>query len=496
MSDSDSDAAPRSEFEQDWDSDADANAVPMPPAGANGSNSSNSAPPVDYAAAVAGVGASVVPEGNCVPLCDFPYESVEHLPDEMLCIICTNPSLDNVQLCAQGHSACRACADRTYEQYGDVGRKCPTCKQSWLLSMEGKWVPNRALNSLIASAQIGCKHACHGCPFKGTLGEALIMHHKVCEYVKVECPCEGCDWKGAKCKLAAHLSEVDHAHLLVPTLARQSEQLKELKQSLLTTQAAIGFNNQERKRQHEALAEKVERNNANVNRVADQVQIVIGHVNPDSDRSERSKRRDKQTAKTVAKLEGQLKESDAIAVAVAKQRDELQEKHGALEAELEAKRAELDGLVTDARAEGQMEADEIHKAQKEALQAQVAALRSEKDDHAAWLRRARESNEAQQRAMCEQNAQLARLLPGSAPRCPCNRCVERRRVSIPSKPSAGFARTSKPLPAKKPTPSTARAAAAARPYPPAKASRRTHEATPSSPAFSPVEREDGEVSDD
>ena len=84
-------------------------------------------------------------------LADLPLASFDGLPEDMLCCVCQQPSLDNIACCASGHNACRDCADRL------TNGRCPqNCGP--LVKPSGNWMRNVPLNSLVRETQLKCGH--------------------------------------------------------------------------------------------------------------------------------------------------------------------------------------------------------------------------------------------------------------------------------------------------------------------------------------------------
>ena len=158
----------------------------------------------------------------------LPLVSFDGLPEDMLCVVCQQPSLDNVSCCTAGHNACRPCADRL------TNGRCPmSCGP--LVRHNGDWLRNTPLNSYIREANLQCPHTEGGCTHKCKIRD-MRAHMDECAYRTIKCPCAGnedrrevwCDWTGPANKLSQHLKDVDHSAYVVTLLHQQRCDLEEL----------------------------------------------------------------------------------------------------------------------------------------------------------------------------------------------------------------------------------------------------------------------------
>ena len=162
-------------------------------------------------------------------LADLPLDSFDGLPEDMLCCVCQQPSLDNVMCCASGHNACRTCAGML------TNRRCPQSCGPLLKPNGGDWMRNVPLNSLMRETQLKCPNVAGGCDHKLKIS-AMAAHVAVCEHRQVRCPCAharegaiGCQWNGPHCQLAAHMRAVDHSKYMVDILLKHESRFADLR---------------------------------------------------------------------------------------------------------------------------------------------------------------------------------------------------------------------------------------------------------------------------
>lgn len=158
-------------------------------------------------------------------LAELPLSASEGILEDMLCCVCQQPSLDNVSCCAQGHNACRECAEKL------TNGRCPqSCGP--LVKPNQVWMKNVPLNSLIRESQFKCGNTDHGCNHKCKIRD-MKAHLLVCNYRLIDCPCSGgepgCEWRGPACELEEHLSAVDHGKYAVQLALMHRDQLGEIK---------------------------------------------------------------------------------------------------------------------------------------------------------------------------------------------------------------------------------------------------------------------------
>lgn len=160
-------------------------------------------------------------EMSDVDIRDLPLSSYEHLGQDALCAICYQPSVDNVSMCAEGHNACRVCADKML--HSPHGTKCPIgCAK--LLHIDGAWISNRALNDVIKGTPFLCPHSGAGCKHSCLLAD-MATHVKSCGYTPMRCKCVGCNWLGPSCKWNTHMHDVDHGRYIVDMVMGTQERV-------------------------------------------------------------------------------------------------------------------------------------------------------------------------------------------------------------------------------------------------------------------------------
>ncbi len=175
---------------------------------------------------------------------ELPIESFDDLPVDAQCMICFQPSLDNVSMCGEGHNACRTCANAHWRNtlFSDTSKQCPKCR-SPLIKPDGQWMRNTALNNLVAEFQVKCPHAQYGCPFKAKMPQVkahIDVECGTCKYEPMKCKVISCDWQGAKCKWHDHLKEVDHGRHLVDAILFTQEGTAAAEKQVASLTVALG----------------------------------------------------------------------------------------------------------------------------------------------------------------------------------------------------------------------------------------------------------------
>lgn len=258
---------------------------------------------------------------------NLPIESFADIPEDALCVICQQPSLDNVSMCIMGHNACRTCADKWVSSDNDNSDKCGTCRGP-LTRPDSTWMANRALNNLVGSFAIKCPNVKTGCTHQCKLHE-MKDHIRDCQWREIECKCTGCPWKGPLCKWQEHMKEEDHGCHLVDMLIdvkevcttlrkqhnewyvmiselyrRQDAEVQENKQQLTTWLNAVG---------------------AGVNDVLGLCQTIDRSTKEKPGASARTERRDRKTAKDLTAAQEEIDE-------LVQERDTLKRKLADLQA--------------------------------------------------------------------------------------------------------------------------------------------------------------------
>lgn len=353
----------------------------------------------------------------------LPLVSFDGLPEDMLCVVCQQPSLDNVSCCAAGHNACRPCADRL------TNGRCPmSCGP--LVRHNGGWLRNTPLNSYIREANLNCPHTEGGCTHKCKIRD-MRAHMDACAYRTITCPCGGealgaartvshhvCDWSGPANQLAQHLKDVDHSGYVVNMLHQNARDIEELSVNRVNElkdrfvgveQWQTAFAERERKRD-EQLAE--------FKRTLD---VVKDHTDKRDGSAKRSVARHKAMAQEIKSLKTELATEKEKAARVEE-----------LEAERDARVARCCELE-----EEQHSTATIATAQKDELRGQRDQAMKQRDEAVAeaarWTqvaKRRRETNVDSERhykrankQLHELHAVLARMVPHAAARsCPCADC--------------------------------------------------------------------------
>lgn len=121
--------------------------------------------------------------------------------------------------CRNGHSACSACCKT-------LKKGCPTCAQPV------GTIRNKAIESIIKSLQLDCKHAVLGCNRKLPYSDRRTMEeheNKLCEFRPVQCPVQipgsKCSHSCPKFAIPSHLSK-EHDVLVKDCLASTTTSFK------------------------------------------------------------------------------------------------------------------------------------------------------------------------------------------------------------------------------------------------------------------------------
>ena len=439
----------------DSDGDSDEDDGPVPPADSDSDDSDR------FPAAGAAAGAARPPQRPKAPvpvvlsaaaaaaaeearlasvLDNLPLLSVDLHPD-MMCCVCLRPSLDNVICCANGHNACRTCADRM------TNGRCPqNCGPQ--LKVDDQFVPNRPLNNLVGENRMLCPYSKDGCCATYKLCE-IGAHQSVCDYRTVKCPCArvhakrllGCTWKGPECKVEEHLAEVDHGKYAVElglTHRRQVTRLH-LRFDEMNQRCTLMF---------EKLARSKERDDAHsavLERLEETLDVVKDHTNKKDGSSARSVQRHKAMSAQIVSLKTERDELAASLEnreAVAARAEEHEEHVATLLTQKESitkERDELADLVTlhknassaeAAREEAREESIAILENQKEGALKERDECREAHRRLSASHKRGRDANQELQlergnvhRRLHEMHATLARMCPNATSRsCPCCAC--------------------------------------------------------------------------
>lgn len=119
--------------------------------------------------------------------------SVRIDPDVLDCFICFEPLRPPLFQCSNGHVTCCSC-------WAKLENKCYLCFDEIGFSR------NLALEKVIESIKISCRHAKYGC--KRTISYAQRdIHEEICIYAPCCCPVSDCAFIGSTVMLSAHLSK-------------------------------------------------------------------------------------------------------------------------------------------------------------------------------------------------------------------------------------------------------------------------------------------------
>lgn len=227
----------------------------------------------------------------------LPLACYDDMPEDALCVICQQPSLDNVSMCVRGHNACRSCADKML--VADSYSRCATCRGDLTRIAQPAggpiWIANTALNNLVDSFQIKCPNAGGGCTRTCKLKE-MSAHGEVCEYREVSCLCTECTWKGPLCKREQHMKDVDHGRFLVSMMLFTQQVCATMTEKFEKLEAQHDIFKRE---QFEPLKTQLGCIGSGVNNLHDTCRTIEGHTNKHDGSSARSKRRDRRNQKDV-----------------------------------------------------------------------------------------------------------------------------------------------------------------------------------------------------
>ncbi|KAG0622925.1 hypothetical protein M758_3G134000 [Ceratodon purpureus] len=119
-------------------------------------------------------------------------------PDMLECPLCLETFSPPVYQCENGHTACSGCCQM-------ITKGCPSCSKPI-----GR-IRNIAIEKVIESLQVECKHACHGCNTMLKYTERAKHEEKLCEYRPTPCPVtrypRHCAYAGPKASIPAHLKD-------------------------------------------------------------------------------------------------------------------------------------------------------------------------------------------------------------------------------------------------------------------------------------------------
>ncbi|KAG0564419.1 hypothetical protein KC19_8G108600 [Ceratodon purpureus] len=131
---------------------------------------------------------------------DKDRKSIYHLDaDTLECPLCTEPLTSPVYQCENGHIACGPCCEK-------LTKGCPSCSQP-----TGR-IRCLAVEKIIESLQVACKHAHHGCKEMlryNKKDERDEHEQEECKYKPVPCYIPCCMHEGPKFTLPDHLAK-DH----------------------------------------------------------------------------------------------------------------------------------------------------------------------------------------------------------------------------------------------------------------------------------------------
>lgn len=318
-------------------------------------------------------------------LSSLPYESYKHLPEEVICVICQQPSLDNVNVCISGHNCCRTCADRWVASSNDNSDKCPSCRGTLhrpRLNTQLVWVKNTAINSLVDTMQMKCPNVRFGCTYLCKLKD-MKAHTDTCEYSEMACKCKGCDWKGPKCKWQDHMNEVDHGRFLVDMMLGMQTVCANNDNAMIENKKAVEESQRTFYTQFfEPLNVQVKSMETRIYSMTLSLKCIESYTKPRDGSSARSKRRDRKTQKDVDDAKMALSNSETE-VASLKRKLEI----------------------------AQIPSEMISAREKEIADARDRFF-SERDE-------ARHLAFTSQQCIHEQHTLLKRMLPGTVANCPC-----------------------------------------------------------------------------
>ena len=383
-------------------------------------------------------------------LTNLPLESVD-LPVDMLCCVCLTPSLDNVMCCANGHNACRTCADKLRN-----GRCPQSCGP--LHKTGNGWMSNGPLNSLMRETQLLCPFSKDGCPAKYKICN-IKSHMLVCGFRTVKCPCaftdgdgdtvnpvdqNGCDWTGLESKLSQHLVDVDHGRFAFRMMLTHHTQLTRLHERFDALHARLTSASTAQQN----CAVRVEQVDDKLVGIQEVLETIKDHTDKKDGSSARSVRRHKTMSEEILKLKRERTSKDSARdLATQAMKDAHTEAYRELGAELETVG---DDLLSSQRERSALEDD------NEELRRDLSALEDERDENceiaAAQFRTLRKQRDdavqlqedlrnSRQRKVArveslnlslehsamvthEMHTVLSRMLPSATSgKCPCHKCV-------------------------------------------------------------------------
>ena len=137
------------------------------------------------------------------------------------CVICTEPSNDWVNFCANGHSFCLDCVTHTVNSRNP---DCPSCRAPVMRNPAGGFIRNLAANAShsafvrdnpnweerIRTYVAPCPNV--GCHFTGKRPEMKQHIENNCTFQLVDCPESkfGCTHKATRSEMKDHLKDFDH----------------------------------------------------------------------------------------------------------------------------------------------------------------------------------------------------------------------------------------------------------------------------------------------
>jgi len=262
----------------------------------------------------------------------LPLESFEDLPDDALCVICQQPSTDNVSMCLKGHNACRTCATKWVNSDNANYDKCASCRvllhRPYVPGQGNVWVSNMVLNNLVDTFQIKCANVKVGCTHMCKLTE-MSEHMKACEWREMACKCSGCTWKGPVCKWHQHMQDQDHGCHLVDMLLFTQGVCATMVEKF---EAAEAVSAKFQTEHFQPLKTQIDCIGSGQNSMKDQLRVIEGYTKKPDGSSERSKRRDRKNAKDVDEANQVVERATADKATAESERDELKRRLDEIEA--------------------------------------------------------------------------------------------------------------------------------------------------------------------
>lgn len=168
-----------------------------------------------------------------------------NIPDDLLCQICSEPSVEWVRGCDEGqHSFCNGCLSSHVDRCNRSNSNpfCPSCRRSVPMLPNGQLHVDRTRNSITVEQTVECPNKC---------GETIVVS-KLKNHVQKECteakvPCfmasHGCTKTGTRSEIDSHVLEDSHSHLAMGFFFEMSAQFKAenngLKEQLQTLTAVV-----------------------------------------------------------------------------------------------------------------------------------------------------------------------------------------------------------------------------------------------------------------